>query len=121
MAQRIVIPARGEIYLVKFDPAFGSEIKKTRPALVIQNNMGNKYSPVTIVAAITSVVPDKIYLTNVIIKKSESGLKIDSVVLLSQIKTIDKQRLIKRLGVLDEELMANVDRALEISLGLVEV
>ncbi|MEK9174846.1 MAG: type II toxin-antitoxin system PemK/MazF family toxin [Patescibacteria group bacterium] len=64
---------------------------------------------------------DKIYLTNVIIKKSESGLKIDSVVLLSQIKTIDKQRLIKRLGVLDEELMANVDRALEISLGLVEV
>lgn len=119
MAREIKAPVRGEIYLVKFDPAFGSEIKKTRPALVVQNDIGNKYSPVTIVAAITSVIAGKTYLTNVFLEKTQSSLKVDSIVLLNQIKTIDKRRLIKKLGVLDGRLMADVDRALEVSLGLV--
>lgn len=120
MAREIKVPVRGEIYLVKFDPVFGSEIKKTRPALVVQNNIGNKYSPVTIVAVITSVIAGKTYLTNVFLEKSQSGLKVDSIVLLNQVKTIDKRRLIKKLGVLDGKSMTDVDRALEISLGLVE-
>ncbi|MDP3764829.1 MAG: type II toxin-antitoxin system PemK/MazF family toxin [bacterium] len=121
MAQEIKTPARGEIYLVEFDLAFGSEIKKTRPALVVQNNISNKYSPTTIVVAITSVIGGRDYSTNVFLKKSESGLEKDSVVLLNQIKTIDKQRLIKKVGIINESLMIDVDRALEISLGLVEV
>ena len=121
MAQEIKIPVRGEIYLVGFDPAFGSEIKKTRPALVVQNNISNKYSPATIVAAIMSVTGGRGYATNVFLKKSQSGLKQDSVVLLNQIKTIDKRRLIKRLGVLNRGLITDIDRALEISLGLVKV
>ncbi|MBI4118744.1 MAG: type II toxin-antitoxin system PemK/MazF family toxin [Parcubacteria group bacterium] len=121
MAQEIKIPVRGEIYLVGFDPAFGSEIKKTRPALIVQNNISNKYSPTTIVAAITSVTGGRGYSTNVFLKESQSGLKQDSVVLLNQIKTIDKQRLIKKIGVMDQALMADIDRALEISLGLVKI
>ncbi|MEK7565010.1 MAG: type II toxin-antitoxin system PemK/MazF family toxin [Patescibacteria group bacterium] len=121
MAKEVKIPVRGEIYLVGFDPAFGSEINKTRPALIVQNNISNKYSPTTIVVAITSVTSGRDYSTNVFLKKSESGLEKDSVVLLNQIKTIDKQRLIKKVGIIDKVLMADVDRALEISLGLVDV
>lgn len=121
MAKKIITPGRGEIYLVNFNPALGSEVKKTRPALILQNDVGNEYSPVTIVAAITSQISKGIYPTNVFLKKSQSGLKEDSLVLLNQVRTIDKQRLIKRLGSLDKETMTRVERALLVSLGLIKI
>ena len=118
MAQkRIAKPKRGEIYLVNFDPTLGAEINKTRPALVIQNNTSNTYSPVTIVAAITSSVSNsKIYPTEVFISAGEGGLVNDSVVLLNQIRTIDKLRLVKKLGDVNIAKMDAVSRAIIISL-----
>ena len=111
-------PKRGEVYLVNFDPTVGAEIKKTRPALVLQNDVGNKYSPVTIVAAITSFRDDELYPTEVRIAPKEGGLDNESVALLNQLRTIDKTRLIKRFGTLDAATMAKVDISLQISLGL---
>ena len=104
--------------MVNFDPTVGSEIKKTRPALILQNNVANRYSPVTIVAAITSHAGGNIYPTEVFVKRSHGGLNEDSVVLLNQIRTVDKTRLIKRLGSLNRETMRQADQALQISLGL---
>lgn len=112
---------RGEIYFVNFDPNnIGAEIKKTRPALVLQNDIANRYSPITIVATITSYTNknDKIYPTEVFIRASEGGLDNDSLALLNQIRTVDRQRLTKRLGFLCEETMGSVDIALQISLGI---
>lgn len=116
-----VIPHRGEVYLVHFDSTLGAEIQKTRPALIIQNNIGNRYSPVTIVAAITSWKGESLYPTEVSLEASESGLYVVSLVLLNQIRTIDKQRLIRKVGVLNIKAMERVDKALQISLGLVEI
>lgn len=115
-----VIPKRGEIYLVNFDPAIGAEIKKTRPALILQNDIANRYSSVTIVAAITSFSDKdgKTYPTEVFIADSESRLNNNSVALLNQIRTIDKRRLVKKLGVLKEKTMVQIDKAIQISLGL---
>jgi mRNA interferase MazF len=93
MAEKIKNPRRGDIYLVNFDPTVGSEIKKTRPALIIQNDIANQHSPIIIVAAITSKFDELLYPTEVLIKAPEAGLKHDSVVLLNQIRSIDKQRL----------------------------
>lgn len=114
-----IIPKRGEIYLVNFDPAIGAEIKKTRPALILQNDIANRYSSVTIVAAITSFSDKdgKIYPTEVFIGDSEGGLDNDSVALLNQIRTMDKRRLVKKLGILKDKTMAQVDKAIQISLG----
>ena len=114
-------PRRGEVYLVSFDPTLGVEIKKTRPALVLQNDIANRYSPITIVAAITSQRRDPARPTNVPVKTLEAGLTSDSVVLLNQIRSADKQRLGRRLGTLKAETMKSVDRALQISLGLVDI
>jgi len=113
-----VIPKQGEIYLVNFDPAIGAEIKKTRPALILQNDIANRYSSVTIVAAITSFSDKdgKMYSTEVFIGDSEGGLDNDSVALLNQIRTIDKRRLVKKLGVLKDKTMAQIDKAVQISL-----
>lgn len=111
-----VFPRRGDIWLVNFNPAKGSEQKGMRPALIIQNDIGNEVSPVTIVAAISSVT--KAYPINVEIKPAESGLTKDSVVKLNQIRTIDKERLIRRLGRLDSQKMKEVNSALMLSLGL---
>ncbi|MBM2817773.1 MAG: mazF, mRNA interferase MazF [Parcubacteria group bacterium] len=113
-----VIPKRGEIYLVNFDPAIGAEIRKTRPALILQNDIANRYSSVTIVAAITSFSSKdgKTYPTEVFIGVSEGGLDNDSVALLNQIRTIDKRRLVKKLGALKDKTMAQVDKAVQISL-----
>jgi mRNA interferase MazF len=112
---------RGEIHLVSFDPTVGHEIKKTRPALVVQNNVGNRYSPLTIVAAITSKVSPVPFPVEVVIDPStHNGLSVRSAVRLDQIRTIDRQRLIKRLGQIDRNTMTRVDQALKISLGLVE-
>ena len=123
MAQKrkVTYPKRGEVYLVNFDPTIGAEIKKTRPALILQNDVSNRYSPITVVAAITSQFEEPLYPTEVLIQVSEGGLEVDSVVLLNQIRSIDKQRLIKRLGNLRSETMEQVDRAIQISLGLVKL
>ena len=117
----IKIPRRGEIYLVNFDPTVGAEIQKTRPALILQNDITNRYSTVTIVAAITSYKGEKLYPTEVLIKASETDLQRDSVVLLNQVRTIDKKRLLKKIGRTEGETMGRVNLALEISFGLVEI
>jgi len=116
MAGKIITPKRGEVYLVNFDPTMGAEIKKTRPALIIQNNTANRYSPVTIVAAITSKFDQALYPTEVLIKPPEGGLSAESVVLLNQIRTIDKARLVKRLGTVKPATMEKVKQSLLISL-----
>ncbi|MGO9256327.1 MAG: type II toxin-antitoxin system PemK/MazF family toxin [Bryobacteraceae bacterium] len=112
-------PRRGEIYLVAFDPAAGYEIQKTRPAVVIQNNVSNQYSPITIVAAISSQFGDPPYPREVVISPG-SGLSKPSAVILNQIRSVDRKRLIKRLGAVDAASMRRVDEALRISLGLIE-
>ena len=120
-AQRIIQPIRGEIYLVNFDPTIGSEINKTRPALIIQNDLANQNSPVTIIAAITSKFDDRLYPTEVRIDPPEGGLKTISVVLLNQSRTIDRQRLIRRIGAIGSGELNEVDRAIQISLGLMDL
>lgn len=117
----MTIPRRGEVYLVRFDPAEGSEIKKTRPALILQNDIGNRHSSTTIVAAVTSKTDDRRYPTEVVISAPEGGLDQDSIVRLDQVRSIDKKRLLTRLGKLRPKSMEAVDRAVRISLGLVEL
>lgn len=120
MAKISVKPVvRGEVYLIKFDPTVGSEIKKPRPALVIQNDTANRYSPVTIVAAVTSKFGDKLYPTEVLIQAGEAGLKQDSVIVFDQIRTIDKTRIVKKLGKVSAFTLKCADTALKISVGLV--
>ena len=112
---------RGDIWLVNLDPTIGHEIKKSRPAVIIQNDLGNKYSPITIIAPITSQNIEKIYPIEVFLAKKGSGLEKDSKVLLNQIRAVDKKRLIKKLGNIDYETMAKVDNSIKISLGLVKI
>jgi mRNA interferase MazF len=116
-----LIPKRGEVYLVNFDPTVGREIRKTRPAIVIQNNTSNRHSDITIVAAISSKFGPKLYPTEVLIKAGEGGIQIDSVILLNQIRSIDHQRMIKRLGRVAETTIRRTDRAIAISLGLISL
>ena len=111
-------PRRGDVYLGSFDPTTGAEISKTRPALVLQNNIANRHSPVTIVAAITSQFEMPLYPTEVLVIAPEGGLAKDSVVLLNQIRSIDNARLVRRLGALTSDTMTHVDRAIRISFGL---
>ena len=106
---------------MNFDPTVGSEIKKTRPAVILQNDVGNRFSSVTIVAAITSQFDTSLYPTEVLIWPPEGGLIEASVVLLNQIRTIDDRRIVKKIGVLKSMTMESVDRALKISLGLVDL
>ena len=106
---------------MNFDPTLGTEIKKTRPALILQNDVANHWSSITIVAAITSQFEDRLYPTEILVKAPEGGLTVDSVVLLNQIRSIDKLRLLKRLGALKQGTMARVDRSLMISVGLVKI
>ena len=114
-------PKRGEIYLVNFDPTVGAEIQKTRPALILQNDIANRHSPITILAAITSQFDDSLYPTEVLIRAPEGGLAVDSVALLNQVRSVDKRRLVRRLGAVTPETMERVTRALQISLGMVEL
>jgi len=118
---RVAYPKRGDVYLVSFDPTMSAEIQKTRPALILQNDIANRYSPITIVAAITSQFEEPLYPTEEFVKYPEGGLDSDSVVLLNQIRSIDKRRLIKHLGTLKPETMEKVERAIQISLGLVKI
>ena len=112
-------PKRGEVYYVNFDPTIGVEIKKTRPALIIQNDVGNMHSQATIVAAITSTVREG-FPYEAFLKAGEGGLKKDSIVLLNQIRTIDKKRLGKRISILSSEAMEKIDNAIKISIGLIK-
>ena len=118
--RKVAAPRRADVYLVSFDPTRGAEIKKTRPALILQNNIANRDSPITIVAAVTSQFDEPLYPTEVFIKAREGSLAVDSVVLLNQIRSIDTQRLVRRLGRLTAETMHRVDRALLVSLGRAE-
>lgn len=110
---------RGDVWVANLDPVIGSEQGKTRPVVIIQNDVANRYSPVVIVAAITTAVGSKEYPTEVRVSAPEGGLRQDSVILLNQIRTIDKRRLIERWGELMPQTMKKVDGALKISLGLV--
>ena len=120
--QKVAGPRRGEIYLCSFDPTVGHEIKKTRPALVVQNDVGNRYSPLTIVAAITSAVSPVPYPVEVVIEPTAAnGMVVRSSIRLDQIRTVDRQRLVRRLGAVDSSAITQVDEALKISLGLVHL
>ena len=112
-----ISPKRGDVYLVNFDPTVGSEIQKTRPALILQNDIANRYSPVTIVAAITSLTGDTLYPSEVRIDVPAGGLDHASIVLLNQLRTVDIQHLVRKLGTLEDQVMEKVETALLISLG----
>lgn len=112
---------RGEIYFAQLNPVVGSEQGGIRPVLVVQNDIGNQYSPTTIILAITSQINKAKLPTHVEIKADIYGLERDSVILCEQIRTIDKARIKQRISSLDEETMTKVDQALIISLGLGEI
>lgn len=109
---------RGDIFIINLEPVKGSEQGGIRPCLIIQNDYGNKYSPLTIIVPLTSKRFSKEFPTNVFVSKSESRLDKDSTILLNQIRTIDKSRLIKKVGSLNLQLMSNVNMAIRISLSL---
>lgn len=109
---------RGEIYFAQLNPVIGSEQGGIRPVLVVQNDIGNQYSPTTIVLAITSQINKAKLPTHVELRADKFGLEKDSVILSEQIRTIDKSRLKQRIAFLDEDMMGRVDSALEISVGL---
>jgi len=109
---------RGDVFMANLSPVKGSEQGGVRPVLVVQNNISNKYSPVIIIAAITSKVFEKEFPTNVFLRREDSGLLKDSTVLLNQIRTIDKSRLMKKVCSLDSDLVYKVDSSLRVSLGL---
>ncbi|MEK6900143.1 MAG: type II toxin-antitoxin system PemK/MazF family toxin [Nanoarchaeota archaeon] len=109
---------RGEIWLVNLDPTVGHEIQKQRPAIIIQNDIGNKYSSITIVAPITSQGIDKIFPMEILLTSENSGLKKESKALFNQIRAVDKRRLIKKIGNIDKETIEKMNEAITISLGL---
>jgi mRNA interferase MazF len=113
-----VIVKRGDIYYADLSPVVGSEQGGVRPVLIIQNDIGNKYSPTVIATAITSQINKAKMPTHIELDANEYGLSKDSVVLAEQIRTIDKRRLKEKIGHLDERLMNRVNEALEISFGL---
>lgn len=112
---------RGDIWLVNLDPPIRHEIRKSRPAVVIQNDLGNKYSPITIIAPITSQKTETVYPIEVFLPKGVQGLDKEAKVLLNHIRAVDKTRLVKRLGRIDELLLDKIDEAIKISLGLVKI
>jgi mRNA interferase MazF len=113
-----MIIKRGDIFFANLEPISGSEQGGRRPVVVLQNDISNKYSPVIIIAAITSKIFEKEYPTNVFLLSTESKLLKDSTILLNQIRTINKKRLIRKISVLNNFLMKKVDMALKISMAL---
>ncbi|MBR5496017.1 MAG: type II toxin-antitoxin system PemK/MazF family toxin [Oscillospiraceae bacterium] len=109
---------RGEIYYADLSPVVGSEQGGVRPVLIVQNDVGNKYSPTVIAAAITSQREKTKLPTHIEINANQCGLAKNSVVLLEQIRTIDKKRLKERMGELDNHSMDMINEALSISFGL---
>ena len=110
---------RGEIFWVDLEPSIGSEIRKRRPCIIIQNDVGNRHSSTTIIAPFTSKMENKNLPVNVYVSKEESGLKEDGLILLGQIKVVDKLRLIKKVGYkLSKENMKIISDAIKISLAI---
>lgn len=109
---------RGDIFYADLSPVIGSEQGGVRPVLIVQNDVGNKYSPTVICAAITSQLNKAKLPTHIEIESVSSTLVKDSVILLEQVRTIDKKRLREKICSVDDGLMRKVNRALQISLGL---
>ena len=109
---------RGDIYYADLSPVVGSEQGGMRPVLIIQNDVGNRYSPTVIAAAITSRMGKTKLPTHIDVYAERAGLARDSIVLLEQVRTLDKRRLKEKMGHLDEALMADIDTAIAVSLGL---
>lgn len=109
---------RGDIFYADLSPVIGSEQGGVRPILIVQNDVGNKYSPTVIAAAITSQINKAKLPTHIEIDSKEYGLTKDSVILLEQIRTIDKRRLREKIGHLDSERMKSVNEAIFVSFGL---
>lgn len=116
-----MIVKRGDIYYANLSPVVGSEQGGHRPVLVIQNDVGNKYSPTVIVAAITSQISKAKLPTHVEVSAKQYNLEKDSVVLLEQLRTIDKRRLREKVTHLSDEIMNKVDESIRISIGLVQL
>ncbi len=115
-----MIIKRGDIFYADLSPVVGSEQGGVRPVLIIQNDIGNRYSPTVIVAAITSQINKAKLPTHIEISAEEYGLTKDSVILLEQIRTIDKKRLKEKIGNLTEELMKKVNSSIQVSFGLTD-
>ncbi len=115
-----LIVKRGDVFFADLSPVVGSEQGGTRPVLIIQNDIGNRFSPTVIIAAITAQIQKAKLPTHVEINAKKYGFERDSVILLEQLRTIDKSRLTDRITQLDEALMEKVDISLAISLGLVK-
>lgn len=115
-----LIVKRGDVYFADLSPVVGSEQGGVRPVLVIQNDIGNRFSPTVIVAAITAQIQKAKLPTHVEIDAKRYGFDRDSVILLEQVRTIDKQRLTDKITHLDEDMMLKVNDALNISLGLID-
>ena len=113
-----LIVKKGDLYFADLSPVVGSEQGGVRPVLVVQNDVGNKYSPTIIVAAVTSQTGKAKLPTHVQLNANQGGLSKDSVVLLEQLRTIDKQRLKERIGALNENQIPDVEKALSVSLGI---
>ena len=111
---------RGEIYYADLSPVIGSEQGGVRPVLIVQNDIGNRYSPTVIAAAITSQKEKANLPTHIKVTAEGCGLSKDSIVLLEQVRTIDKQRLKERMGSLDEMSMDMIDKAISVSFGLIQ-
>ena len=109
---------RGDIYYADLSPVVGSEQGGLRPVLIVQNDVGNKYSPTVIAAAITSKMSKAKLPTHIDVSANQVGLAKDSVILLEQIRTIDKKRLKEKMGHLDDGVMKNVNDAITVSFGL---
>lgn len=109
---------RGEVYFADLSPVVGSEQGGIRPVLILQNDIGNRFSPTVIVAAITAQIQKAKLPTHVEISAKKYGFDRNSVILLEQIRTLDKQRLTDKITILDTDMMHQVDEALQISLGL---
>ena len=114
----MVIVKRGDIFYADLSPVVGSEQGGIRPVLIIQNDIGNKFSPTVIAAAITSKINKAKMPTHIELSATDYGLQKDSVILTEQIRTLDKKRLKERLGKLDGDLLNKVDEALAVSFGL---
>ena len=109
---------RGDIYYADLSPVVGSEQGGLRPVLIVQNDVGNRYSPTVIAAAITSKMGKTRLPTHIDVQGEDAGLARDSIILLEQIRTIDKRRLKEKMGHLDDVTMSSVNNAIEVSFGL---
>jgi mRNA interferase MazF len=109
---------RGDIWLVDLNPVRGSEQRGIRPCLIVSNDVTNEYAPTVCVAPLTSNLAGSRFPINVVIRREDAGLKVDSLLLGGQLRTVSKDRLLRRLGILVPERMAEVERAIKLYLGL---